>query len=215
MATFETVVNNVETLLRQEPGISVQQYSEDNIAMLLQNSFDRLFATYWFPEYYNAGEEFTLDGTTGKVTDDLTAKIKSWKDVRFIWKAPYVQPLNRRAAHINPIATYGLDPQWEPVAGNKIFRMVPITTTGSIVVAYRTKPDDFIAADTMLIDTDVMEAEAVRDYLADDASNEIAIKKWESKLSEREQLYRSLQNAGPRPLAPGRGGPLTVWTSQP
>lgn len=215
MAIFSDVINSVEVLLRQEVGPSVQQYSEDIIAKLLQDSFDRLFKNYWYPEYYNSGDTFTLDGTTGQVVEDLTAKIKRWDDIHFVWKSPYVNPLRRKPPGINPLMVSNYEPMWEPIGGAKVFRIYPTTHTGKVVVAYRTKPADFVASDTMLIDTKIMEAEAAMNYIIDDMTNQEAVKKFTKQMGDREGDLRVALGSGPRPQYNGRGGILTVWATSP
>ena len=216
MATFSDITTNVEKLLRMEAGMSVQQYSEDIIGKHLQDSFNRLFNLYWLPDYYNAGEDFTLDGTTGKVTADLTTKIKRWRDVRFIWMKPYIQLLAVKPPQLAPSMLVGLVPMWQPISGDKIFSIFPVTTVGTITVAYRTKPDDFTSNDTVPEDiASIMEAEAAYVYVSDDSANEIAIKRLGQLTESREGDLRVALNQLPRPLAPGRGAPLTVWTSLP
>ncbi len=214
MYTFSEVITNVERLLRQEAGQSVQQYAEGTIAKLLQDSFDRIFKMYWLPEYYNPGEDMTLDGTTGKVTNDLTAKILKVKDIRFVWMAPYIHPLTWKPPHLAPTMLVGLVPMLEPVAGDKIFRVFPVTTAGTITVAYRTPPATFTNnADVPESCRMLMEAEAAFVYATDDGANDLMVKRLEKLVNDRDGELRAEQHLGPRPLAPGRGAPLTVWTS--
>lgn len=218
MSTFTDVITKVETLLRQEAGPSVQQYAEGIIAVMLQDSFDRLFNEYWFPEFYNPAQTYTLTGTNGLIVPGGAYPAR-WRDIRYIWKAPYVEPLTQAPVTINSNAVFALAPMWQPLitAGPpiQVFRILPLNTTGTVTVAFRVKPANFISTTIMPMETDVMEAEVIYQYLVDDGANELAIKKWEATFKDRSQRLNMQMNRGPHPLAPGRGAPLSVWVSSP
>jgi len=214
MSTFEELVQKTIVELKLENGVAVQAYAEDTIAAKLQRVFNALFDQYFFPRY-TATTTYTLDGSTGKVTATLTSVIKRADDIKHIWYATNTRELPRKPSWINPNAlTGGIRRYWEPVADNKIFRILPITTTGNVTVSYRTKPADFTAGDTVYMDDDLLVSGAVFDWLVDEGENEMAVKKWKGIFDARESQIRQALNSGPIPFGTAAPSPFTDWMSE-
>lgn len=154
--TLRQAIDGVLARVGLASGADVQVYSEDIIKAIIHHKINVLFDEHWWPQFYNPGETFTLDGTTGVVTADLTTKIKRYQDIRFVWYKDDKTPLPRIGTRDNPnnvkrmsIVAYGV--------GGKIFRIYPLNTTGNLTIAYRTLPtlpeneDDVIDFDRDLI----------------------------------------------------------------
>jgi hypothetical protein len=152
MTTFNDLIFRALVELRQEPGVSVQQYAEDTIATILQRQFNVFFDHYWWPTYTTNREAFTLNGQDGQVNEDLTQKIKRSDDVRFIWYESDVNPLPMMPPEVNVVS---FRKYYEYVPNDKIFRILPETTTGKVRVTYRTKPPPFLANDQAKLGTPI------------------------------------------------------------
>ena len=65
-------------------GTGVQVYAEDRIAEMIQHKFDVLFDEVFWPQFLTWAT-WTLDGTLGVVTTDLTDLVKRFEDVRVVF----------------------------------------------------------------------------------------------------------------------------------
>ena len=167
------LVTRVEKRLRIVAGVSAQLYAEDTIAHSIQTSFDRLFKIRWWPMYSDQ-TTWTLDGTTGRVTTDLTALIKTFTDIHRIWYDEDESPLMRLPSDKRPDKVTGTKARyWEPLkqTPTRVFRVLPITTTGDVHVRYKTKPDDFLITDTIYLDPLLLELAAAYEYVVTDGAN--------------------------------------------
>lgn len=170
------LVIRVEKKLRMVAGIAVQQYAEDYILHSIQTAFDRLFLKrFWDAYCFRA--TWTLDGTTGKVTTDvsaLTNPLKNFADIQHIWYENDADTLPRLRNRTNIEGMTGTRARkWEPCAQtpSRIFRVIPITSTGDVHVRYRSKPDDFSIDDTIYLDSLLLELSSALAYLSSDNAN--------------------------------------------
>ena len=167
------LVVRVETRLRMVSGISVQIYAEDAILHSIQTSFDRLFMVRFWP-MYSSWATWTLDGTTGQVTTDLTALVKTFMDLRGIWFEEDETPLLRLPADKRPENVVGTKARyWEPLkqAPTRVFRILPILSIGDVHAHHRTKPNDFVLTDTIYLDPLLLELAAAYEYVVTDGAN--------------------------------------------
>jgi hypothetical protein len=217
MTTFSDLINKCLVELRQEVGVSVQQYSEDVIAAILQRQFNIFFDHYWWPAYY-AIETFPLNGTTGAVTEDLTEKIKRFDDIRYVWHEKDTHPLTVMPPAINP-STVGpgtsFRKHYMSVPDSTIFRVVPYTLTGTVTVGYRMKPEPFHPNDEVKLDDDLLTNATCFNYLADDEDAPNSIKKFQEATAKREAQLREVMNRGPVPIGIGSPSPFTDWMMSP
>lgn len=213
MTTFGDLIFRVLVELRQEPGISVQQYAEDTIAAILQRQFNTFFDHYWWPRYFQ-GREFTLNGINGAVTEDLTKLIKRVDDIRHIF-------LNGDTNHLPafPIgANYSVPTfrsYYSPHYSDKIFVIFPPTTQGKIYVTFRTLPERFKPNDEVHIDGDLLVMATCFNYLADDEDAPNSIKKFQEATAKREAQLREVLNRGPIPFGSQATSPFTEWMTNP
>jgi len=140
--------------------------------LAVQHKFDLIFREYWLPEYTTIQEEHTLDGTTGQITDDMSAKIKDWRDIHSIFTENAYRPLS-----LAPIRTRDKDINYPCIRQNaanpqRWFKILPTNTTGKVWITYRTKPDDFEDdADEIHMDTQLLLLGTCWDVLEDDGTN--------------------------------------------
>jgi len=208
MTTFNDLIFRALVELRQEPGVSVQQYAEDTLAAILQRQFNIFFDHYWWPTYTTNREMFTLNGQDGQVIEDLTQKIKRSDDIRYIWYESEPTPLAAMPPHLNSVT---FRRYYETVPNNKLFRIVPMTTTGRVTLTYRTKPAPFLANDDVKLDDDLLVCATCFNYLADDEDAPNAIKKFSEATAKREAQLREALNKGPIPFGAPAASPFTDW----
>jgi len=169
----EALVARVEKRLRMVSGVSVQLYAEDAILHSIQTGFERLFKARFWP-MYTTWATWTLDGTTGKVTTDVTALVKDFVDMRGIWYEDNDDPIMRLPADKRPERVVGTRARyWEPLkqAPTRVFRILPITTVGDVHVHYRTMPDPLAIDDTIYLDSLLLELVASYEYAVTDGAN--------------------------------------------
>ncbi len=200
MATFAKLIERTSIRLSQVAGASVQLYSEDRIAEMIQHKFDVLFDEAWWGQFVTFGESMTLDGSTGVVTIDLSAKIKRFEDIRVIYPDDSNTPLSALPeATLNPDTITGTTPAFfsQNTSSTKVFKIWPIASTGDIQVTYRTKPDDFVPSDEVNFDEQALILGASYDYAEDDGTNPAATDKLQNMFESRVKQLRNLRNETP------------------
>lgn len=192
-------------------GTGVQIYSEDIIADMLQHKFDVVFdEVFW--DQFSFWETFTLDGTIGVVTADVSAKIKRFDDVGAIYPENSNTQLTKLSQTINPFTLGGSTPIHFAAYNadtTKVFNIWPKTATGNIIVHYRTKPDDFTGSSEVNFDSETLVLGACYDYLEDDASNPGAVAKFQTLFESRLKQMKDLYQKNPISLDPVTDRPQT------
>ncbi len=216
MSTLTELITRTADRLSMVAGTGVQTYAEDRIAEMIQHKFDVLFDEEFWPQFLTWAT-WTLDGTLGVVTTDLTDKVKRFQDIRVIYIEKSTRALTRLGPlAMNPFVLGGTRPiHYEalgPDADNKttrVFNIWPKTATGNIIVQYRTKPDTFVPTDEINFDDQALILGAVYDYLEDDGTNPNGTQKFQQMFEARVSQLQSDLNTGPISLDPGSGVPST------
>ncbi len=185
-------------------GTGVQIYAEDRIAEMIQHKFDILFDERFWNQFL-AWATWTLDETLGVVTVDLTDIVKRFEDIRVIYPENFTTPLTELSAITqNPFQLTGSRPQ-QFEANNDIvkpFRIWPLTSTGNIVVQYRTKPEPFTDEDIVPFDDQALILGAAYDYLEDDGTNPNATQKFQNLFESRVIQLKKQADKNPVSLDP-------------
>lgn len=192
--TLDEAIQNVLHRLSLAAGIDTQLYAEDRIQLALQHKFDVLFDHLWWPQFFTQGASFSLDGTTGKITTDVSSLIKRWVDIQGVWYESYPHKLPRAPITLNPsqIKKRCIAPVND---ATKVFKLYPVTTTGTVYVNYRTKPDNFVNGDDDIdLDDQLLICGTCYDILEDEGSNPAAADKFKQMFDARlNQLEKALQ----------------------
>jgi hypothetical protein len=211
--TLRQAIDKTLRRVRLAAGPSVQTYAEEQIKDIIQHKFDVLFDALWWPQFYNPGEQFTLDGT-GLVTADLTEKIKRFQDIRHVWLGTYPTPIARIHNRIQPnlITGYG----YAPYASNKIFRVYPNSTPGTITVSYRTKPGTFESDDSVIdMDEHLIVLGSAYDYLNGLGHNQAEEQKLLTFFNERYDYFVREIETAPLSIDATHGMYVTGWQDAP
>ena len=175
MATFADLITRATRRLSMVPGLGTQIYAEDVIADIIQQRFNMLYKQAWWPQFMS-WQTWTLDGTTGRVTDTITSLLKGdepFEDIRAIWptSSDTDVPLPRLPGDVVPTTLTGTEPYYYEPDNTKIFRILPTTATGTLELHVRTRPDDFTDDSTVDFNAEVLVFGACWDYVLDDGTN--------------------------------------------
>jgi hypothetical protein len=197
-------------------GTGVQTYAEDRIAEMIQHKFDVLFEEAFWPQFCT-WYEWTLDGTLGIVTTDLTDILKRFEDIQVIMPDNSNTAITKLASlTTNPFTLAGTTPiHYEalgPTFDNKttrVFRIWPLASTGDIKVRVRTRPATFISTDEVDFDDQALILGATFDYLEDDGTNSNATQKFQLLFEARVKQLKNTFNSAPISLDPVTALPQT------
>jgi|TARA_R110000822_G_scaffold12978_2_gene46646 hypothetical protein len=216
MSTLTELVTRTADRLSMVAGTGVQTYAEDRIAEMIQHKFDVLFEEAFWPQFLTWAT-FTLDGTLGIVTTDLTSLLKRYEDIRVVFPEESTTPMTKMSAlTTNPFTLTGTTPIHYEALGptdtnqvSRVFQIWPKSATGDIVVQYRTKPDTFVSTDEIYFDDQALILGATFDYLEDDGTNPNASQKFQLLFEARVKQLKNTFNSAPISLDPVTALPQT------
>ncbi len=211
MATLRDLIDKVATRLRMEGGTTTQTYSEDAIMMGIQHKFDVLFDDYWMPQFMVYQEEYTLDGTTGVVTADLSTKVKRFEDIQAVHNQYSRAPLPRApdGIRLGEIMSPCVQPHNDTA---KVFRIIPVNSSGVVWLTYRLRPDTDWTDDTVInMDEQLLILGTCYDMLEDDGLNPGASDKFLNMFNARVKQYTRNQHNMSMSGAPSQTFPLNRW----
>lgn len=170
--TLQALTTAVERKLYQAAGPGVQIYAEDVIMGMLQDAFDHVFTSKFWPQFM-VREVRTLNGTSGIPTAPFTSILET-KDIHSVFRRNSDIPIPRLPNSINTldINTGGAIKFYAPRVDTSLITAYPLDATDEIVVIGRARPaNPFIATDTVPFDSLALEYWAAWEYCVDDASN--------------------------------------------
>lgn len=202
-------------------GTAVQTYSEPLIYASIQTMFDMMFRKrFW--DHLTDWYQFTIDGTTGLLVDDIDTICTDFNDISQIWIEDFARPVVKPAA-VEHMQVTGSDAlYYTPLKFNssptstfikKVIKFWPITSVNLVNMKIRTKPDDFVPDDIVPFPSDIIAMGAAWNVLESDGINPPAAAK-------AQQLYDILYRdyiASMSEDVIGHGGgrvnvPLTIRT---
>lgn len=177
--TLEQLITRVEQRLFLAAGLNVQLNVEDGFVEMARHKYTVLVDDLWLDDYMEM-QTFTLDGTTGRVTDDLAAAfLTKGKDIKCIFYDQDDIPLPRLSQGTNPTQVRRTCVRFVPESSpnaDKVFQIYPISTSGQVHVWFRTRLADGEwdvgdPAMTIPMDAELMILGTAYDYLSSDGSN--------------------------------------------
>ncbi len=197
------------------PGTSVQTYAEDIIASYFQSAFDEIFDSYFWPEY-TSWQTFTLDGTIGIPNTNIDTYVNRIQDIGTMLIGGTRTPVHRMPSQENPSLVTGTTPKFYDAyttTRERVFRVYPAASTGTLVCRVRTKPATFVATDYIYLDKWLPIFKAAWLYAEQDAANPGQAAVFQNRYEERfEQVKSSIVASAPIPIDPGVGSGIeTEW----
>ena len=146
--TRTQLVAEIITYMGLTAGSSVQLYDEPKVEQGIQQTFDWLFDKKCWDHLSN-WYTWTLDGTTGIVTTDLTAIVRSWEHIQemYVGDTDRAIVLPQSREHLRVTGSYPI--YYKPLVSSHanfldgVFACYPIDATGDIDVYTKVKPADF------------------------------------------------------------------------
>lgn len=186
--TLLDLITDVETMLYNAAGPSVQVYSQGVFAQKFNQAFDRVFHAKFWPQFLKR-ETRTLDGVSGQVTAPFTL-IKEWGDVNAVFRENSARPLQTMPESFNLLSlnTGGAPKFLEPSSDSTLFTVYPLNAAGRISVVGRAMPTNtgaFALDDTIPFDYLSLEYIVAWEYATDDASNAAMASKFQTLFDSR------------------------------
>lgn len=186
--TLQQLITDVETMLYNAAGPSVQVYSQDVLAQKINQAFDRCFHAKFWPQFLKR-EVRTLDGVTGKVSAPFTY-IKEWGDVQSVFRPNDTRPIPTMPESFNILGlpATAIPKFLEPADDATLFTVYPLTASQQIVAVGRAMPlntGNFALTSTVPFDYLALEYMAAWEYAVDDASNGAMAAKFQTLFDSR------------------------------
>lgn len=215
--TLEELITEIQTELHQVAGPAVQVYSQD----MLVNRVNDAFLTFFddpeikWKRFYDFAT-FTLDGTTGKATTDVSATFNNYNNIDAVYPSASDRRLVNWNRQRNPALITGDYPVFvKPTStAQKIFQVLPLTATGDVVVLGKVLPATFPFDD--LADVVPFDYLAIKYYvawqeLADDGANPQSAENAQSMFQNRYDTLAKNQSQEPIAYNGGMSQYPTEW----
>lgn len=207
--TLNDLITRTERELGQVAGISVQVYAKDLLAQKLEAAFDFHFAhktIKW--KRFLTYQTYTLDGSTGRVTGNVTTTFREFGDIYSIFPEGSDRKITALNLMQNPARYTGDSPlhYMADATATKLFKVLPITATGDIVVVGRQYPSiTFANTDIIPFDAWCLIYHAAWQYAVDDGANP-------GQINKLQNLY---QAAFDNAYAADQQAPVQIDRAQP
>jgi hypothetical protein len=212
--TLEETITEVEILLAQHAGPSVQKYAGERISKFIQQAFDVLFTEDWWPQF-NWWQVQALNGTTGFATND--SEFASFMDLKAIYPENENRRLSRLPFPFNPFLMQNTTAVFvDPQAGPKLFRIWPLNAVGNIYVQGRKKPAKFSLDEEIDFDEVCLQSLAAWKYAVDDGNNPMQAEKLQAIYDQRlKKIKGEILGNIPIDFDPRFAAVPTQWTELP
>lgn len=200
--------------LSQVAGVVTQKYSAPIITQYLQNAYMMEIEEVWWPDYMGYFTA-TIDGTTGRLANDLTGSISSiddYGDIQHVWPVASNVPLMALPENVNPStftsSTQAPTSTAQPVyilpdyaVPHRPFRVLPSNSVGPLTVRARQRTAfPFTNATRVGIDPLLLMFDATWMYCTNDGTLPAQVAKYELLIRKRRQTMISRFNNQPIPL---------------
>lgn len=194
MSTIAALMSRIEKHVALASGLNVQIHAEEQLLEMLRYRYNTLFDDHWWPEF-TSFTTFALDGTTGRITGDLSSLVTRFRDIGAMYRDQQNYPISLAPHNINPLRLTQVCMVPLSAAPTKLFQIYPVTTTGNLSFWYRTRVTD-AAWDIALaditdinMDDDLLVLGVIAEYLASDGSNPDLAGQYEKRYMDRKQQF--------------------------
>ena len=206
MVKVADLVPRVQANLGLVGGTSAQFYAGTVIQEKITTAFNLLFERcFW--DSYTVWKQATLDGVIGVVTESCDVwqyPLRRFIDIDSV--APRNDPgrtLKVTPRNVSPLLVSGDTPKFMDnyeVVPAKVFRVVPYTSTGDIIIRYRSRPASLTLDTDILLDEELLKLAATWMYMVDDGSNPDSTNAALAMMQQRERAVLAMQHNQPIPL---------------
>lgn len=215
--TLGELVVACEKRLSEVAGTSVQVYSEDTLAYLIQEGFDFASNQAWWP-HLMVWEQRTLDGTNGRPNTDITS-IQDYGSIRAIFRDGSNRPMAELPRDVNPFTITGTTAQYISAdnTANRLFHVWPKTAVGSVAIhGMRGRSADFTADDLVEFDEVALLNYACWKYSGDEGTNPGQCEDFKATFNQRMKQLLDEYNSKPIQLDPATtNAQLYGWQEMP
>ena len=209
-AVVNDIVADVITELSQVPGVATQLYASGRITQHVQDAMQLELDEMWWPDlmYY---QRVPLDGTTGRLTQDLKGPISFIDDYTDI-AAAFPDGGNRKISELPPsinpfnLTSTAFSPTFMSPDATIPHRPVmfwPQTTTGSVVLWARQSPTFPVNGNTpILLDRLLITYDACWMYCVDDGTVPAQVNKFQMLAVKRRKQVKANFSQHPLQLDP-------------
>jgi hypothetical protein len=228
MTLVSDIVNRIERRIAQLSGPGAQTFTQDILIEHITSAFNNTFDQHTWPAYM-VWVATTFDGVTGAVTADLSATpvkdaqgrivdtrpLADFADILGVYPGTISSPLPNAPVDVVPMLMQGSSPLYiipYPELVDKVFRVIPFTSTGDVYVNYKSSPTNIDMDTNLHVDEELLVCAATFLYLADDATNPTATNVALGRLQSQEKsvAQRLAQRV---PLTPFGSQPVDYWWS--
>lgn len=179
--------------MSEVPGTAVQTYTEPRLELMLDSRLSLIFRDAFWPQW-SGWIDVTLSGTDGLHTTDLVTSpgIEKFEDIKYVFREASSHPLARAPARHNLNAIEGTTARYidaYPSIANRLFRVLPKASTGTLNVFYRVLPN-YTDEDIIAFESDVLEYGVCWDILIDDATNPGQVEKFATLYNDAYNVLR-------------------------
>lgn len=179
--TMSNLIQDTITRLSMVAGVSVQVYSENRIAMMIQHKFEIVRDMLWWDDMM-VWQELT-QGADGRPVENVVRAlpdvpvgteivINQYKDIQYAWDNTHSNPLKSLPKRLNPRAVMREGKTLYRVPDEaSVIRFLPFYSGKQMMVRYKKHYGVFGPADIVPMDRELLIAGACYDYLEDDGTN--------------------------------------------
>lgn len=203
--TFEDAIQKTILQLSMVPGTSVQTYAEDIIGAYVQSAFNDVFDLRFWPRY-SSWITVTLDGVVGIPNVDIDVSLRRYEDIARMFRGSTNDVINALPGTINPSTITGTTAQFRApynTDSERIFRVYPSGSTGTLDLYVRTKPEDFVTDSEIKLDIDLLVLKACWFYSIQDGANSGQAATFNKRFTDRLSIQAHIiDTASPIPINP-------------
>ena len=198
---YDTLQNLTQKTIKKlslYSGTDVQIYAEDRIADMLIDAYNELIDERFWSDCMQ-WREFNLTGAEGIVSETVSDYINNINDIECIF-SEYNKRTQLRKAHNTtiPQTIEGNVPQLyiKSPNVNKVFAVIPFTSTGKLYVRYRTRLTNIYPQDIVPFDNLALIYKVCWQYTTDDGSNPAEQQKFMKLFEDRMRELRNNDTSG-------------------
>ena len=172
MKTANDIIQHCIARLSMVSGTSVQKYAEDKLFYMIVEKYEALFEErFWKNQCF--WKKFTLDGASGTLIENIVDYFDRLEDIEFIVVNNNDGPLAALGSNIIPDDVAGSTPCYymQNEVAEKVVKIVPYTSTGTVNIRYRKRRTPIKASDFVYFDESCIVYAVCADYLSDDGDS--------------------------------------------